>query len=54
MGGSGGPNPKGKQIPSATVTEIDLENGKVTFQMPMEDVSYFKKDNSYKLIAIDK
>jgi hypothetical protein len=52
MAGSGGPNPKGKQIDDAKV--IELEDRLVSFSMEPEDAIYFKKDKSYRLIAIEK
>jgi hypothetical protein len=52
MGGSGGPNPKGKQISDAKVTE--REDRLVCFSMEPEDAAYFEEGKSYKLIAIEK
>lgn len=57
MGGSGGPNPKGKVIEAAKVVDITLNQEglyRITFEMPAEDGRYFEDNESYKLIAIDK
>jgi hypothetical protein len=52
IGGSGGPNPRGKQIPAAKVT--DKSANTVTFEMEVDDATYFEVDTTYKLIAIEK
>jgi len=52
MGGSGGPNPKGKNIESATVTMV--EEGTVRFELADEDAEYFELGKTYRLVAIEK
>lgn len=54
MGGSGGPSPKGKQIPEAKVISKDDSDGEVTFFMNIEDAAYFEVGTTYKLIAVEK
>jgi hypothetical protein len=51
-GGSGGPNPRGKQIPSATVMSKTADE--VTFKMSVDDATYFEENKEYKLVAIEK
>ena len=52
MGGSGGPNPKGKHIEDAKV--VETEDRLVSFSMEPEDAAYFEVGKSYKLVAIEK
>ena len=52
MAGSGGPNPKGKQINDAEV--VARKDSSVCFNMEPEDAAYFEEGKSYKLIAIEK
>ena len=60
MGGSGGPNPKAREIDSATVVGITtLESGNkiVGFEVAAEHAAYFEQEGigtEFRLIAVEK